>query len=215
MHIFCWRPELQSIASNQPSVRFDNDQEALWLVYSWARAASAKWQTDRDPSEIVETAEGARRRHPKLGAYVKDMRDNALNGGNISHVALGQTSDVFFIRQSDNLRNWHYRFAGLPPECELAIQKSMTASKLYKSRECPQGLHHLTFGRLRAVTLGQYGGWILYREESNVSQHANALWGGYLTDELLKALETGREKKLTVNVSIFGHFLSNIRMLMS
>ncbi len=115
----------------------------------------------------------------------------------ISHLALGDTSDSFFIRFSDDddMRNWHYRWAGLPPQCERAIQKSISASSLCK---CEHRLHHWTFGRLRGVTLGQGGGWVLYREGEE--GRTEAMWGGkYLPRSLCKALTEGQRTK-TINV---------------
>ena len=193
MHITCWQPGPLDGQVNEHT-EFDEDENGLWLVYSWSRGPQDKWHND--PADAIETIHGLHRTHPTLGYYVKDIRDDAITGGNLSHVALGETSDTFFIRVSDNVRNWHYRFSGLPPDCELAIQKSMVASKLLGAQECSKGLQHWTYGRLRAVTLGQYDGWILHREA-----HPGTLFGGCLPHHLGKALEDGRKNKLIINVS--------------
>ncbi|KAK4188452.1 hypothetical protein QBC35DRAFT_549412 [Podospora australis] len=83
------------------------------------------------------------------------------------------------------------------------MQSSVAASKLDKQGQpgaCPRNLHHWTYGRPRAVTLGQGGGWILYREEqSEVS------WGGKnLPLKLREALAYGKRRKLIINQAVLN-----------
>lgn len=122
MHIFCWRPHGANV---QDAVRgsFDKCPEALWLVYSMLRSPHDQWNNDPSKSVTIEPGQPERLVHRALGQYVNDIKKDAVLGGNLSHVSLGETSDAFFIRVSDNKGNWHYRYSGL----------SQTASWLYKS----------------------------------------------------------------------------------
>lgn len=197
MHITCWRPKPPE-EGDYDYVPFEETEEALWLAYSWTDRASHQWLPDKNPTFPQNS-------HPTLGKYLRDIHTGAPRGGNPSHFAIGDTSESFFIRLSDDDRNWHYRYHGLPEDCDLAIQKSMAASRLYKDPKdrCPHNLQHWTFGRLRAVTLGQGGGWILYREEQS-----EVLFGGrHLPPRLKKALEDGQTRGLVINVSDLTAYL--------
>lgn len=207
MHITCWRPSPPVKDEQDP---FDECKEALWLVYSWTDRVGHQWLPRTNPSHPQNM-------HPTLGRYVRSIYNGAIRGGNPSHFALGDTSETFFIRLSDDARNWHYRWHGLPEDCDLALQGSLVASKLDKDdkdrdvkdkgkqvdkekdtkERCTRNLHHWTLGRPRAVTLGKDGGWILYREEQ-----PEATWGGRnLPKSLRDALAYGRRRKLVINVS--------------
>jgi len=189
MHITCWRPKLVTPEEEQRD-RFDDCTESLGLIYSSKERIGAKWWLEeRDP----ESCPGI---HPTLESYVTSIHNTAkriADGGHCSHVALGDTSESFFIRLTDNARNWHYRWRGLPVECDLAVQACTTTSKLDK-RDAPT---HLTLGRLRAVTLGKGGSWILYKDDQ-----FEALCGGRtLPSGVITALQYGRKHGTTINVS--------------
>lgn len=196
MHITCWRPSFPE-EEDEDYVPFDECKEALWLVYSWTDRACHQWLPGRNPTHPQNI-------HPTLGRYVRDITNGPsgpIRGGIPNHFALGDTSETFFIRLSDDARNWHYRYHGLPEDCNLAIQGSMAASRLYKDPKdrCPHNLQHCAFGRIRAVTLGQGGGWILYREGQAETLHG----GKHLPQKLREALAYGRKRKLVINVGIF------------
>jgi len=124
--------------------------------------------------------------HPTLGRYLKDLDNSKAKGGVLSYLALGDTSESFFIRLEDNKGNWHYRYHGLPMDCELEIQRYLTTNYAY--------------GHLRGVTLGQGGGWILYGNDKTEFR-----WGGkYLPSNLRTALKYGGRQKLIINVSILS-----------
>ncbi|KAK3317022.1 hypothetical protein B0H66DRAFT_310389 [Apodospora peruviana] len=190
MHITCWEPNPPD-EQDEDSTTFDDCKEALWLVYTWTDRASHKWCPDKNPLHQTNI-------HPTLGKYARHLEGGTTLGGNPSHFALGETSETFFLRLSDDNRNWHYRYHGLPQDCDLAIQQSMAASKLYKDEKdppCPHKLQHFAFGRPRAVTLGKGGGWILHREENSETQQG----GRSLPLALRKALEHGRKRNLVIN----------------
>jgi hypothetical protein len=192
MHITCWRSNPPD-AEDESYIPFERSKEALWLIYTWTDRPSHRWLDGRNPANPQDV-------HPTLGEYLRDIHEGAILGGNPSQFSLGETSESFFLRLSDENRNWHYRYNGLPKDCNLAIQRSMAASKLYKDSNdppCPHNLQHWAFGRLRSVALGQGEGWILYREEQS-----ETLYGGkYLPHLLLEALEYGRQNNLVINVS--------------
>lgn len=205
MHITCWQPERATQEANEDKEDFDLSDDGLWLVYSWTGIPGHRgrpghrWRPRHDPAVSGNTA------HPILGRYLAHMGEHA--SGNVSNLALGNDSSSFFIRLSADDRNWHYRFRGLPEDCQLAVEESMTAGMLGDDdcrpddpshEHCTYGLQHCKHGRLRAVTLGQGGGWIVYREEM-----AGVEFGGqWLPTTLVKALNEGREKGWIINVRI-------------
>jgi hypothetical protein len=221
MHITCWRPNPPDKEEDDP---FDKCRESLWLVYSWTDRAGHTWPHFKYPTH-------SRNIHPALERKVQDLDNSAIGGGHPSHLAFGDTSETFFVRMSDGARNWHYRWHGLPEDCDDAVQGSTVASAIFRPKpkepkakiagsivngdgehagvsedddveeNCTFGQNHWTLGRLRAVTLGQGDGWIAYREE----QH-QALWGGRnLPQGLVEGLAYGNEHKLIINVRGIPH----------
>lgn len=197
MHITCWQPESNDQTPRSEVEDFDSTEDGIWLVYSWTgipgrRGRPAhRWRPGHDPAVAGNNA------HPVLGRYAAHIGEHA--SGNISNLALGSSSSSFFMRLSADDRNWHYRFRGLPEACTLAVEESMTAGMLCDKecrpgnpdhKHCTYGLQHCKHGRLRAVTLGQGGSWIVYREET--------VGGDYdprkLPPSLVKGLKEGKEK---------------------
>jgi len=185
MQSTCWRP-VPFDREFDDHEDFDDDKMALWLLYYWGnRGPGAHWNTDPSFTDTSESDdESTRLAHPRLGKALQNIKSHGA--GNVSHFALGETSDSYFVRVSDNDRHWHYRHGGLPYACNEAIQASMSSSK--------GGWQH---GRLRGVTLGQAGGWVVFHDN-----HHQVKWGGrHLPKKLKKALQEGKMQKNIINVS--------------
>jgi hypothetical protein len=189
MNVACWAPhDLQ-----WSLVTGDDPPSALWSVYSWGRERQSQaW--NNDPSRPVITQEGVPViAHPQLAFDVSHIhKPETHQGGDLSYISLAGNArgevDKYFLRLTDTAKNWHYRFDGLPRDCNRAIQKYMTAPKVRDER--------WTQGRIRAVTIGQGGGWILHREYEPWTESG----GDYLPNPLKDALTAGRRNGWTVNV---------------
>lgn len=207
MHITCWRPYVPADEDDDP---FDECGESLWLVSSWADRPCYFWPADKSPMYLPN-------HHSTLGRMILSVEESLFSswGGIPNHLAFGDSSESFFIGMSDMDGNWHHRWNGLPPDCNNAVQDFTMSSKepsVERFRRSHSeaddddegvdvsgapGSSTRTPGRLRAVTLGQGGGWVLFQEDDY-----QALWGGdHLPNGLLDALEYGKRNKITINVS--------------
>jgi hypothetical protein len=132
------------------------------------------------------------------------MKESSLHtGGDVSYVSIGEAVDgeagSFFLRLTDTNLNWHYSFNNLPIKCDLALQRRIIASRpledasgrAIRSSTWPSGRRG---GRIRAVTLGQDGSWIIWGSDWYE-------WSDNLPVELRAALAEGEKNKLTINVS--------------
>jgi hypothetical protein len=104
--------------------------------------------------------------HLALGLRIEHL--DKSRSGVLSYVAFGpprgRTPDCF-LRTTDTSGNWHYRWSGLPENCEIAVQKHIIGGEnTTKGDNANRHGNEWVDGRLRPVTFG-YDGWVVYRGE--------------------------------------------------
>jgi hypothetical protein len=155
----------------------------LWFVYHWiGRGALCEWN--------VNQLSGT------LGSLASEFRS-----GNLSHVAFGPTEssepDCIFLRNTGGDERWQYQWCGLPFFCERDVQRHVEGGKALTGLDGKakrlNGTNTWTGGRLRGVTFGPDGNYIVYRGE-------NYDWEGAFPPDLVDALHQGRGR-WSINVS--------------
>jgi hypothetical protein len=185
MQTTCWPPRPSEVPAEESPEDSYHDGRALWRLYFWShRGAGAVWNLDPSCTTVTTgSSSGPASHHPRLGEALNRIKTHG--DGSLSHVALGECSDSFFIRLSDNSGHWHFRRGGLPDWCEDAVQAAMSSSK--------SGWEH---ARLRGVTLGRAGGWVVFYDN-----HHHVKYSESLPKKLKKALFDGMMEKKIINVS--------------
>jgi hypothetical protein len=101
------------------------------------------------------------------------------------------------LRTTDGFGNWHYRWFGLPDDCEIAVQEHIIGGENKPiDKKTGRVGNEWSGGRLRAVTFG-YEGWVVYRGE-------HYQWKGNFPPQLEGALQLGRVEHWSINVRLSG-----------
>jgi len=154
----------------------------LWYVYYWITRADHQWNATLPPGYLSLLA-------------------SEFRSGSLSHVAFGPTQssepDCMFLRNTDADERWQYQWTGLPFLCERDCQKHVEGATAWRDLEGDagrfNGLTEWLGGRLRGVTFGPDGNFIVYRGE-------NYDWEGAFPLELAEALRKGKDERWSINV---------------
>lgn len=163
----------------------------IWFMYCWTdRGTTSDFNNQPGPEASAENSTA----YPALGARLDSFK--SLRHGTLSYVAFGPSSDIapscFFLRATDTWGVWYYRWAGLPDECDIAVQKQIQGGPRHEDLDEDDCIW--PNGRLRAVEFGFGGSWVVYR--GKIFQ-----WHEPLHKNLRSALQRGLEKEWSINVS--------------
>lgn len=119
----------------------------LWYVYYWkTRGVGHRWNTTLPPGLLSLLA-------------------SEFPSGNLSHAAFGPTHssepDCVFLRNTGDDEGWQYQWSGLPFLCERDCLKHIEGAASQSD-----GMTEWVGGRLRGVTFGPDGNYIVYRGEN-------------------------------------------------
>jgi hypothetical protein len=163
----------------------------IWFMYSYhGKTASGDFNRPgrMDPIGDLSLTFGARARSL--------LRQG--EGIQISYVAFGPSSHIdpqrFFLRATNMYSVWHYRWDGLPLDCDIKVQEHLQGGRALTTNQ-----HTWPNGHLRAVEFGFGGSWVVYTTKK-------FYWQGPLPRSLRVALEEGEEFEWTINVSTSSKF---------
>jgi hypothetical protein len=181
--------------NNFPDWEIDIDVDPpghIWFIYYWNRGPASQFNRVIRKEATPENPTA----YPQLAKRLESF--DGESDGPTSYVAFRPSTDIapsgFFLRSTDTWGVWHYRWSDLPDDCDISVQKQVQGGPPPKGAPSGSSDNLWTNGRLRAVVFGFGDSWVLYRGRK-------IGYGGLLHIKFRRALEEGRKKKWTINVS--------------
>jgi len=188
MNLTMFTPD-QKPAWNSSNGRDDPSQ--LWFLYKWIKTKRGGPDSEWNFTPTQVRLQSSPACHPALALRIDNFPKT--DSHRLSCVSFGRprgsTPDCFFLRTTDSNGTWEYRWTGLSPACEMAVQSHIRGGEGNK----------WVGGRLRAVEFGYDGSWVVYDSGSNYDWWLSPT---HYDQELEDALQIGKERGWSINVSI-------------
>lgn len=152
--------------------------EGMWFIYFYHKSRRHGYDSKWEPIKPDESS--------RLGEVLMGLRKKKRD--QVSYCSFGPADDTFFIRSTDIDMKWYTHLGGKDVSTKLRLEYDEILSS----------------GKLRAVTFGADGGWIVYGSKL-------FRWSDDgLPIDLVKALSLGSKNDWIINVRIFDHSVSKI-----
>jgi hypothetical protein len=160
----------------------------LWYMYYWTTRHVHRWNVNPLP-------------YGRLSLLASEFPE-----GSLSYVSFGPTQasepECIFLRNTDGMEGWQYQWTSLPFLCERDCLRHIEGRKAHSgfTGEAAHlnGTCEWKGGRLRGVTFGPGGNFVVYRGEQFD-------WDGAFPIELAEALRKGKDEERSINVSTRCH----------